>query len=90
MGHFSWDIGILPLQMEIMGYSLQDLGYWDIDLMSNCVKLGDDYFEIGILGYGSIEIGILGYGSIEIGIFGMPGPPLHSPNIISNCTNMHP
>ncbi len=62
MGHFSWDIGILPLsnwdigifkakEWSLRGHflyksALQDLGYWDLGPTK--------------LGYGSPEIGIFG------------------------------
>ncbi len=95
MGHFSWDIRILPLsnwdigifkaKFGILGYC-SDVHFWSNILLGIQVSLT----RFRILAFGPYEIGILGYGSPEIGIFGIPGPPLHTPlfGICSPCNRV--
>ncbi len=87
MGHFSRDIGILPLsnwdiQSQIWEIALTSIS-GQILLVKATVPLGIQVSltKFGILGFGPYEIGILGYGSPEIGIFGIPDPPLHTPTL---------
>ena len=70
IGHFPWDIRILPLSNWDIGIFIDKFG----------ILVQTSLTRFGILGFGSYEIGILGYGSPEIGIFGILGPPLTHPS----------